>query len=171
MMNKKIKIIIISFFSLSVVALMVFRIINKDPDFWKINISDCIEVFILIFVSYYLVDRQNDEDRHKERVLETIAKIQNTLLDPNFINVDSGDDKNVTKVKLTRINNLVEIIKDDLSKYSEDSSAIVSDVSNLYATAMDHIDDVDFIEKYKPDIYRLVNNIDTKLENIKINMN
>lgn len=170
-MNKKIKIIIIGIFSLLVVALMVFRIIAKDPGFWKISISDCIEVFILIFVSYYLVDKQNDEDRHKERVLETIAKIQNTILDPNFITIDSDDNKNITKVKLTRINNLVEIIEDDLKKYSEDSSAVVSEVRNLFDTAMDHIDDTDFIEKYKPDIYRLVNNIDTKLENIKIDMN
>lgn len=169
-MNKKIKYTIMAIFTIATIVLIFINNILKVPKFWEINISNSIEIFILIFVSYYLVDKQNDEDRHKQRTLETITKIQDRLLDPKLILVGSEEERNVTKVRLTSISNLLELLKQDLSDYGDDYASIVSNMDNLSKIVMDHINDEEHIKKSNSDIVRLVTNIDTKLEKIKISL-
>lgn len=170
-MNRKIKYVIIIIFSVITITLGIINIAFSVPEFFKINMNNCIEIFILLFVSYYLVDRQNDENRHKQRTLEAITKIQDRLLDSELILVSNEEERNVTKVKLTSISNLLEILKDDLEDNNADFESAVANMDNLLQIVMDHINDESHIKKSNSDIVRLVTNIDTKLEKIKIDLN
>ena len=75
----------------------------------------------------------------------------------------------MTRIKLKSISNLLEIVKDDISNQKTIES-IVSEMDSLSAIVMDHIDDVEYIEKSNSEIVRLVTNIDTKLEQIKFDV-
>ena len=169
MKNDKIKLIIIVLFTLFTVALLIINCINNITGFWKINISEGIEIFILIFVSYYLVDRQNIVDKKNEKINDVISKIQARIMDADLVNVTSDDSKKVTRIKLTTISNLLEIVKTDISN-EKNIESIISEMDSLSAIVMDHIDDIDYINKSNSEIIRLVTNIDTKLEKIKFNL-
>lgn len=168
--SNKIKWGIIIFFSLATIGLIVANCVATIKGFWNAGISDCIEIFILIFVSFYLVDRQNDVDRKKEKINGVISKIQDKIVDSNLIVVDSESNKKITRIKLTTISNLLEIIKDDISDQSQ-IEIIVNDMDSLTTIVMDHIDDEEYIKKSEPQIVRLVTSIEIKLEQIKFDIN
>ena len=54
--------------TVAMVALLVVNAITPLKGFWKIDISGGIEIFILIYVSYYLVQYQNKVDKKKEKI-------------------------------------------------------------------------------------------------------
>ena len=164
-----VKYLIIGVLSLATFILLVVNACTTLSGFWNVGIGDGIEIFILIFVSFYLVERQNSVDRKKEKINDVISKIQIKVLDPELIVVDSENHKKVTRIKLKSISNLLEIVKDDISNQKTIES-IVSEMDSLSAIVMDHIDDVEYIEKSNSEIIRLVTNIDTKLEQIKFDV-
>ena len=164
-----VKYLTIGVLSLATFILLVVNACTTLSGFWNVNIGDGIEIFILIFVSFYLVERQNSVDRKKRKINDVISKIQIKILDPELIVVDSENHKKVTRIKLKSISNLLEIVKDDISNQKTIES-IVSEMDSLSAIVMDHIDDVEYIEKSNSEIVRLVTNIDTKLEQIKFDV-
>lgn len=170
MKSNKIKKPLIILFSVVTILLFILSLLFDFCDSWKINASDCIEIFILIFVSYYLVDCQNSIDRKKEKINDVISKIQERILDPELIVVETPDNKKVTRIKLTSISNLLEIVKEDITDKTLIESVVI-EMDSLNAIVMDHIDDTDYIKKSNSEIVRLVTNIDTKLEKIKFSIN
>lgn len=166
--DNKLKYIIIGCFTVGTIILLLFNIFFTINGFWNVTINEGIEIFILVFVSFFLVDRQNSVDRKKNKINDVIIKIQEKILDPKLIVIDSDNDKKVTRIKLKSISNLLEIVKNDIS-HQQNIDTIVSEMDNLSAIVMDHIDDSDYIEKSNPQIVMLVTDIDTKLEQIKFN--
>lgn len=164
-----VKYIIIGGLSIATLILLIVNACKNISGFWNVSISDGIEIFILIFVSFYLVERQNNVDRKKEKINDVISKIQIKILDSELIVVDSENSKKVTRIKLKSISNLLEIVKEDISNQMSIES-IVSEMDSLSAIVMDHIDDAEYIEKSNSEIIRLVTNIDTKLEQIKFDI-
>lgn len=167
--NNIVKYIIIGALSLATCILLFINAFNDISGFWNVSIGDGIEIFILIFVSFYLVERQNNVDRKKEKINDVISKIQIKMLDSELIVVDSENSKKVTRIKLKTISNLLEIVKKDISNQTSIQS-IVSEMDSLSAIVMDHIDDAEYIDKSNSEIIRLVTNIDTKLEQIKFDI-
>ena len=170
MKKDNVKWVVIIGLSLSTVILLVVNAIKDITGFWNVNISQGIEVLILIFVSYYLVERQNEVDKKKAKINNVITKIQTRIMDPDLIRVDTDENKKITRIKLKSISNLLQIITDSL-KDTNEIELIVSDMDNLVSMIMDHIDDSDYIEKSGSQIIRLLTNVDTLLEKIKFNNN
>lgn len=165
-----IKSIIIGLFTLVTIVILFINARTECSEFWTINIGDGIEIFILLFVSFFLVHHQNELDRKKEKISSVVSKIQEKIIEPGLIRVDTDENKKVTRIKLTSISNLLEIIKDDV-KDKKNLEVILNDMDTLSSTVMDHIDDIDYIEKSYPQIERLVSNVETKLEQIKFELN
>lgn len=128
------------------------------------------EIFVLIFVSYFLVDRQNEKDRKKEKINALINKVQLRLLDADLVKVDTEENRKITRIKVTSISNLLEIIKDNMDNKNNIDN-IVTKMDNLSVLIMDHIEDEDYIRKTNSHIIRTVIDIDTKLEKIKFDIN
>ena len=165
-----VKNIILGAFIMATVILLGGSVLGKFTGFWKVNISNGIEIFILIFVSYYLVERQNEKDRKKEKIEGVIVKIQERILDPQLIRIDSDEHKKATRIKLTSISNLLEIVKNDV-KDMNNLELIISEMDTLSGLVMDNIDDEPYIQKSGAQIFRLVISIDTKLEKMKFQIN
>lgn len=156
--------------SLFTVILLIMNAVKDITGFWNVNISQGIEVLILIFVSYYLVERQNEVDKKKAKIDSVITKIQARIMAPDLIRVDTDENKKVTRIKLKSISNLIQIVTESLED-TNDIELIVSEMDNLVSMIMDHIDDSEYIEKSGSQIIRLVTNVDTLLEKIKFNNN
>lgn len=151
-------------------VLLVTNALKPLEGFWNVDISDGIEIFILLYVSFYLVQYQNKVDRKKEKIGDLISKIQNRIMDSNLVKVDTDNDKKITMTKLTTISNLLEIVKKNLDE-PKNADLIISYMDNLSSTVMDHIDDVDYIEKSRAGITKNVSDIDTQLEKMKFEEN
>ena len=63
-----VKYLTIGVLSLATFILLVVNACTTLSGFWKVNIGDGIEIFILIFVSFYLVKRKNSVDRKKGKI-------------------------------------------------------------------------------------------------------
>ena len=114
MKKDSVKYIVLIVFSLATLVLLILNAVFDFNVFWTVNISDGIEIFVLIFVSYFLVDRQNEKDRKKEKINALINKVQLRLLDADLVKVDTEENRKITRIKVTSISNLLEIIKDNM---------------------------------------------------------
>lgn len=88
MKKDSVKYIVLIVFSLATLVLLILNAVFDFNVFWTVNISDVIEIFVLIFVSYFLVDRQNEKDRKKEKINALINKVQLRLLDADLVKVE-----------------------------------------------------------------------------------
>ena len=164
MKKDSVKYIVLIVFSLATLVLLILNAVFDFNVFWTVNISDGIEIFVLIFVSYFLVDRQ------KEKINALINKVQLRLLDADLVKVDTEENRKITRIKVTSISNLLEIIKDNMDNKNNIDN-IVTKMDNLSVLIMDHIEDEDYIRKTNSHIIRTVIDIDTKLEKIKFDIN
>lgn len=170
MKKDSVKYIVLIVFSLATLVLLILNAVFDFNVFWTVNISDGIEIFVLIFVSYFLVDRQNEKDRKKEKINALINKVQLRLLDADLVKVDTEENRKITRIRVTSISNLLEIIKDNMDNKNNIDN-IVTKMDNLSVLIMDHIEDEDYIRKTNSHIIRTVIDIDTKLEKIKFDIN
>lgn len=170
MKKKQWRYVVLAVAAVATVVLLVINALKSLKGFWQVNVSDGIEIFILLYVSFYLVQYQNKVDHKKEKIGELISKIQNRIMDPNLVKVDTDNDKKITMTKLTTISNLLEIVKINLDE-PKNADLIISYMDNLSSTVMDHIDDVDYIEKSRAGITKNVSDIDTQLEKMKFEEN
>lgn len=106
MKKDSVKYIVLIVFSLATLVLLILNAVFDFNVFWTVNISDGIEIFVLIFVSYFLVDRQNEKDRKKEKINALINKVQLRLLDADLVKVDTEENRKITRIKVTSISNL-----------------------------------------------------------------
>lgn len=166
MKKDSVKYIVLIVFSLATLVLLILNAVFDFNVFWTVNISDGIEIFVLIF----LVDRQNEKDRKKEKINALINKVQLRLLDADLVKVDTEENRKITRIKVTSISNLLEIIKDNMDNKNNIDN-IVTKMDNLSVLIMDHIEDEDYIRKTNSQIIRTVIDIDTKLEKIKFDIN
>lgn len=81
------------------------------------------------------------------------------------LNLDTEENKKVARIKLTNISNYIEILKGELPEEST-IGIITSDIDNLSAIVLDHIDDKEYIDKSYAEIFRLISNINMQLEQI-----
>lgn len=153
---------------IAIITLLLLGInaIKKISGFWCIGIGDGIELFILIYVSYYLVQYQSKIMHKKEKVGELISKVQKKLMDPALVDVSSEDAKRITRVKISTISNLLEIVKDNIDN-PKCMDAVISYMDALSGIVMDNLDDSDYIKKSHPQIVKHITDIDTRLEKIR----
>ena len=139
MKKDSVKYIVLIVFSLATLVLLILNAVFDFNVFWTVNISDGIEIFVLIFVSYFLVDRQNEKDRKKEKINALINKVQLEIIKDNM------DNKNNIDNIVTKMDNLSVLIMDHI----EDEDYIRKTNSHIIRTVID-IDTK--LEKIKFDI-------------------
>lgn len=161
---------IILFFLSGIMAIVCCcNIILGRDGFWGTTITDVLEVFILLFVSYYLVDIKNDANRKKEKIDHAISQAQEKLQDEKLILYGTDNEKNITKVKLKSIGNILELI----DKYCGDECKnqienIKDDMDKLKELVIDNIDDESCMDKFAAHIERLKLTISDKLEGLHL---
>ncbi len=162
---------VILFFYICVISLMIINIIGHKDGFWDTSFLDIVEVLILLYVSYYLVQKGNASNRKKEKLDLVISEIQKKILDSELISVRNRTEKLITRIKLRSISNLIKFVKDNVNKKLQSKLEYVEDQNNfLLALYIDHIDDVDYIEKEQAEFQRIITNISDKLVEIHLDL-
>lgn len=170
-MKNKITTPVIIFFYFCVIGLMIINIIGQKDGFWGTSFLDIVEVLILLYVSYYLVQKGNVSNRKKEKLDFVLAEIQKKILDSELISVGNKTEKLITRIKLRSISNLIKFVKDNVNEKMQNKLEYVEEQNNnLMALCIDHIDDVEYIEKSQADFQRIITNISDKLVEIHLDL-
>lgn len=161
--------IVVMVFILSVIILLIINAIFPLKGFWCIDIGTGIEMFILIYISYYLVQHHNEINKRNEKIYNLISKIQEKIIDVDLINISNEETKQVTRVKLKSISSLLEIVKKE-SREQINIDLIIHEMDTLSSLIMDHIDDNEYIKKSHSQIVKLIENINVLLEKSKFDI-
>ncbi len=162
---------VILFFYSCVIGLMLINIIGHKDGFWGTSFLDILEVLILLYVSYYLVQKGNATDRKKEKIDLVISEIQKRILDSELISVGNKTERLITRIKLRSISNLIKFVKDNVNEKLQRKLEYVEEQNNfLMALYIDHFDDVDYIEKTQANFQRIISNISDKLVEIHLEL-
>ncbi len=170
-MRNKITTPVILFFYFCVIGLMIINIIGQKDGFWGTSFLDIVEVLILLYVSYYLVQKENASNRKKEKLDLVLVEIHKKILDSELISVGNKTEKLITRIKLRSISNLIKFVKDNVNEKMQSKLEYVEEQNNnLMALCIDHIDDVEYIEKSQADFQRIITNISDKLVEIHLDL-
>ncbi len=170
-MRNKITTPVIIFFYFCVIGLMIINIIGQKDGFWGTSFLDIVEVLILLYVSYYLVQKENASNRKKEKLDLVLVEIHKKILDSELISVGNKTEKLITRIKLRSISNLIKFVKDNVNEKMQSKLEYVEEQNNnLMALCIDHIDDVEYIEKSQADFQRIITNISDKLVEIHLDL-
>lgn len=146
-------------------------LLNKNNcDFLKMNLYEIISIFLLLSVSYYLVEKKTDERILKEKIESTINLICGDLqkLDMGFFRCQEDTIKYTMLSRRVRnkigileyyqskfcIEKEVEYIKDMTFQLDDMISNHLSDVSEIRLIMVDIANKRDCIEKRLDDIFK-----------------
>lgn len=120
----------------------------RDYCFNKMNLNDIITLCLLFYVSYYLVERNNDRRILKEKIELTLSVIDDDLAKINKnLFVETFEPKDYTVIS-KRISNKILLLKN-------------------YARKFDIVKEVDYIEESFQGIDKMIGNHINKLDELK----
>lgn len=143
---------------------IIFGIYNfcTNPQFLTASLTSIVTIAIALIVSYFLVQRKTDDRRKREKIDRLLYKIQDTILDKDFLEINTTDlithrsvankieylEDNVTgdiKKKISRIKELFEEYREFYSNHYTDKEYMeksLKELTNYVARIDDLCDEV-----------------------------
>lgn len=144
-------------------ALAGYNLYN-NADFWEASAVNCITIAIAVLVSYFLVQKQNDQRKQKEILLDLIYKLQAQIVHPSMYDV-AGMSKEELTMRNRSVGNKIHILKKAKEKFEiEDEVAFVQERFDEYNTLIgDHIENETYLQQSKRELKRPLDLMDGKL--------
>lgn len=170
-MKKTILKCIVGFFALLIIALIVYNCIFNCDTFFKVNAINCISAFIVVGISFFIVQRQTDYRKQKDifiNLLETLKILADDSKSYNFTNVE----KEEMLMRTRDIALKIDIIKRYNKKFDiVDDVAFIEDKFKEYQTVIDNYStDMDLLSKLHKELKRPLNLISQKVFEIMLNL-
>lgn len=162
--SKKIGVIVI--IEIIIIGIFLFNIFHTSlPDVWEMHIGDVIEATILTLVSYFLVFKDNEDNRKKDSLIRLINKIQNMLSEFNDFKTDSDASIKIARANIVCISNYIDILKKTIPD-NKNIGIVVQEKETLMVLILDHSNNRSYLEESRPDILKHTSNINMNLEQI-----
>lgn len=162
---KKKSFILVILFWLGCLALGIYNGI-KNPDFLVTPLSTIISIGVAVVVSYFFVQRKTDDRRKKEKIDKLLYKVQEIILNDNFIEVR---DENLI-IQRSVINKILYLedgvdndIKGDISRIREK----FEEFREFYGN---HYKDIAYMNKSKKELLNYVRLIDDFCDKIHMKL-
>lgn len=137
---------------------------KTNAKFWEASAVNCLTLAIALFVSYHLVQRQNNRRKQKEILLDLIQKLQSQLSQENMYNLTDLSKEELT-MRNRSVQNRIHIL--DGKKKEFGFAEEIAHVQEWFAEYSDlignHIEDRDYLENSKSELKRPLDLIDGKL--------
>ena len=143
----------------------IYNIINND-DFLKAPLTTMISILVAIVLSYFFTQRKTDDRRKMEKIDNLLYKIQDIILDKEFIVVQDSD-----LIVHRSIANKIKYLKDnapcDLKSDVDRLEDIFEDYRLFYG---EHYMDKDYMEKSKKDLLNYVMKFDDVCDSLHMRL-
>ena len=154
-----------------VIAIIICNLHYNREEFLKTNIINCINTIIVIGISFFIVQRQNDYRKQKEIFITLLEKIKNLIEDENSYNFTNMESREIL-MRMRDISLKVDLI----STYSKRFN-IMKDVKFLeekfeeYKSVIDnHITQIDLLRQLQSELQRPLNLMSQKIFEIMLNL-
>ena len=148
------------------VLLIIFVVYNifTNPMFWSASAVSCITIGIAIFVSYCLVQRQNNKQKQKELILELIRNLQLQIEKKETYDF-SGQSREEVMMRKRDIANKIRLLESVNGSFliSEDVDYIKEKFEEYDNDIGDYIDKFEVLIEIQKTLKRPIDLIDVKL--------
>ncbi|MBQ8299698.1 MAG: hypothetical protein IJX99_07620 [Clostridia bacterium] len=145
---------------------------KTNTDFFKMDFSSGITVLIGIIISYFLVNRDNNEKNLKDTTEKIIDKIQGMIRNPMMYKFN--EDVDVRDIHMTKraIDNKLNLLKKVSKKldFENEIEYIISQFDEYVTLVDDHINDIEYLKRSELDLKRRILLIDDKFDEIKLKL-
>ena len=154
-------------FGIIIIGYLLLFIINaiQNKNFWIININELCSMFLLVYVSYYLVEKNSDIRILKEKLNNILIEIESEL-DKLIKNVlETKNTSTITMVSRV-ISNKISLLENYKEKFKiEEDIKYIKDVyKTLDEFIGNHFDNLKSIKQSDLDLFK--NQIETRLDEI-----
>lgn len=156
------------------IVIVIFYNVKNNKHFLCSGITDILTLIIALIFAYYYGKKNNENQKKKEIIEKIIDKVQNIIKDDEIYNINSKtfESRLSLNTKIRKINNNISYLK-NFSKYFCYSCEIkiVTEEFMKYRKELDTIEeDRDYEDKRFNNLKRILDLIDDKLEEIKVNL-
>lgn len=145
---------------------------NLTSNFFEISLFEVIYIVILIYISFYLTQKKEDERKLKEKSEDLLYKLNNIISDQRFIQIETKDDVEYVNQQHQRISNIINTLqKIKISKeFNLNIDVILSKIDQHRNIIGNHINDVSHLNKCKPDFIVIISVIKSKVDDSVVEM-
>lgn len=169
-MSKKILYPIIIALVIIISVVTACNFLNND-NFWEANIYQCLSLFVVVGISFFVVQRQNDYRKQKDIYIKLFETLKDIVDDRNSYSL-SGVSKEEILMRLRDIGNKVDIISNYGKRFNiETDIELIQKWYEEYKSVIDgHIVDLDTLSKLNNELKRPLNLISQKAFEIMLNL-
>lgn len=150
-------------FFIGYVTLFVYNIVTNNT-FFKASATTFITIGIAIFVSYYLVQRDNNRRKQKDVVYDFILKFQSFIEQEHMYNFDGQKSEEIL-MRTRDFNNRIDILESVKNKYnfSSEIDFIRNKFEEYNCFIGDNINKLDYLYNSQTALKRPLDLINSKL--------
>ncbi len=164
MKNKWITGIVFIFITVIIFAVAVYSVFSTGSVFFHISVFQVLSLLFVLYITYFLSQRRNDERRKIDIVDKMIFKIQEDVVKSELINYKSEEDKSMALLLQKSIANRLEYLND--SKIGSDIKGeleyIIAEVEKMREFYGSHMNDEEYMKKSSNDFRKYIVNISDK---------
>ena len=154
-----------------VISGLVYYNIKNNTEFFETSFSTVMSMVIAVVVSYYFVQKKTDNRRKKEKVDKLLYKIQEVIIDENFLSVENEEIIRKNLILHRSIANKLKYVNDNIDdSFNEDMKKISETFEKLREFYGDHFNDSDYIKKSVKEITNFKSIIDDNCDNIHMKL-
>ncbi len=147
-MNKKRKAVTITVGAICVLAIIALAVYNISTNchFWEVSAANIATILIALIVSFYLVQRKNDQRKQKEILLDLLFKVQHQLEDEKAYNF-ANQKKEEILMRNRNISNRIQILENIQNTFSIEKDVVfIKEKFDEYQTLIgNHISDIPYL--------------------------
>lgn len=157
-----------------VLILFVLGIINivvlKNEKFFEFSFSTCVSIIVALFVSYWLVNSNQDERNQKEIYLRLLEKTISLVNDSIMFRICETSDVSLILMKKRELNNTLTLLKKYAKKFdvSDEIKFIEERVQEYTDLIGNHQDDLLHLAKCERDLRRPLELIESKIYEVML---
>ncbi|WMJ88879.1 hypothetical protein [Anaerocolumna sp. MB42-C2] len=160
-MNKKSNIFIPGIILVASIVLIIYNVLKND-DFLQSSLVQILSLLTVILVSYFLVQLRNDKSKKNEKINYLLSKIQNIILNEDFIKYQSKEDNQKTLIMIRTVGNKITLLKEcENTDENQELISLVDDTFNkLKEFYGDHGHDATYMDNSKKEVMNYISIID-----------
>jgi len=170
-MNNICRVIFLIVLTLSLLTLTIYNLITNEK-FLESSLATCVSIGVVIYISYYLTQKQNDKRKQKEILLNLLESIQNFAMDKTSYAIDSEDAAKAIITRKRLVSNRINLLVNYSNKLNiKEESSFISQKFREYEDFLgEHFNDLDSLRKSEKELRRPLELIDIKLSEIMLKL-
>ena len=166
------KIIISLGIAIGLVLLISYNVVSNER-FFEASITSILTILVALLFSYYFTQQKNDIRKKNEKIDNLIYKIQEIILDSEFIESDNDAISRKNLIKQRSVANKIEYLC-NITSTSVELANLVKEIKETFSNYREfygeHYTDIEYMEKSKKDLLNYVVKIDDLADKIHISL-